>query len=273
MNWVKNKTAMKNKLPVADSPRRSEAKAGCRLPVEKNLARAISTQNSKLKTQSFSAFTLIELLAVIAIIAIIAALLMPVGGIIVRKSRIQHAQSERDQIETAIESYHSAYGFYPPDNPGNALTNQLYYELLGTTTSDGSDFTNLDNSHTIQSSTISTVFGVGGFMNCTKSGAGEDASQARNFFPGLKPGQIATNVINNDVVAVIVTAVNSDNPTYQPMPGFVSMAGSPANPWRYLCPGTNNPTSYDLWLQLVVGDKTNLICNWKSQPQINSPLP
>jgi prepilin-type N-terminal cleavage/methylation domain-containing protein len=230
------------------------------------------TENLKLKIERAigNAFTLIELLTVIAIIAIIAALLMPVGALIARKAHIQAAQSERDQLETAIDRYHAAHGFYPPDNPNGALTNQLYYELLGTTTTDGSYFTNLDNSHTIQSSTVRAVFGVGGFMNCTKSSAGEDAPQARNFFPGLKPGQIATN---GDDVAVIVTAVASDNPTYQPMPGFVSMSGSPANPWRYLYPGTNNPSSYDLWLQLIVGGKTNLICNWKSQPQINSPLP
>jgi len=33
---------------------------------------------------------------------------------------------------TAIENYKTAYGFYPPSNPGNPLTNQLYYELVGT---------------------------------------------------------------------------------------------------------------------------------------------
>ena len=47
------------------------------------------------------------------------------------------------------------------------------------------------------------------------------------------------------------------------------------NPWRYNSSSpTNNPGSYDLWLQLVVQPgQTNLVCNWSKQVQINSPLP
>ena len=54
---------------------------------------------------------------------------------------------------------------------------------------------------------------------------------------------------------------------YQPLkaPGL--------NPFRYVYPGVNNPSSYDLWVQLVIGGKTNLVCNWSRQVQINSPLP
>ena len=46
------------------------------------------------------------------------------------------------------------------------------------------------------------------------------------------------------------------------------------NPWRYNSSSpTNNPGSYDLWVQLSIGGKTNLICNWSKQVQINNPLP
>ena len=46
------------------------------------------------------------------------------------------------------------------------------------------------------------------------------------------------------------------------------------NPWRYNSSNpTNNPGSYDLWIQLKIAGKTNLICNWSKQVQINSPLP
>jgi len=46
------------------------------------------------------------------------------------------------------------------------------------------------------------------------------------------------------------------------------------NPWRYNSANpTNNPGSYDLWIQLKIGGKTNLISNWSKQAQINSPLP
>ncbi len=40
------------------------------------------------------------------------------------------------------------------------------------------------------------------------------------------------------------------------------------NPFRYIYPGTNNPTSYDLWIDLRISGKTNLICNWSHAPII-----
>jgi hypothetical protein len=45
------------------------------------------------------------------------------------------------------------------------------------------------------------------------------------------------------------------------------------NPFRYVYPGVNNPNSYDLWVQLRFGGKTNLVCNWSKTVIINSPLP
>jgi prepilin-type N-terminal cleavage/methylation domain-containing protein len=226
------------------------------------------------KARARSAFTLIELLTVIAVIAIIAALLFPAFNIVKRKSIINQATSERTALETAIENYHSKYGFYPPGNanPALCLTNQLYYELLGTTVTNGSTFTTLDNSSMVSNSpsaVIMNYFGVTGFMNCTR-GTGEDKVSAQNYLPNLKPGQIAQ--IAGDGVHVIVTAVDSG--TYAPMAGFATLNGySKANPWRYVYPGVNNPNSYDLYLQIIVGGQTNLICNWKDQPILNSPLP
>ena len=82
------------------------------------------------------AFTLIELLVVIAIMGVLAALIFPVLGEVKKRQYINHAQAEMAQLETAIERYKAAYGFYPPGNqlnPANPLVNQLYYELTGTT--------------------------------------------------------------------------------------------------------------------------------------------
>ena len=224
--------------------------------------------------QRFNAFTLIELLVVIAVITVLAALLIPAGGIMVQKAQIQRAVSEREQLTTAIDNYKSRYGYYPPSNTNvlNPMTNQLYYELIGTTMSVGSgvasNFTTLDNASVIDGNTISTWFGVGGFMNCTKSGGGsEDSLPAKQFLSGLKPSEIASN----GVIDMIVTSANSDA-GYQPVPGVSSLTGRPANPWRYRYPGTNNPDSYDLWVQVYVGGKTNLICNWAKNPQYNVPI-
>ena len=189
------------------------------------------------------------------------------------KAVLQRATSERDQLVTAIDTYKAKYGFYPPSNAtGNALTNQLYYELLGTTmTNNGqgspNSFVMLDGSSIIAAQTVSGTFGVTAFMNCSKGG-GEDSIPATTFLSGLKAGEIASNGAWN----IIVTAANSDL-IYKPMPGLYSLAGKPANPWRYVCPGTNNPTSYDLWVQVFVGNRSNLICNWSKNPQINVPMP
>ncbi len=46
------------------------------------------------------------------------------------------------------------------------------------------------------------------------------------------------------------------------------------NPWRYNSANpTNNPGSYDLYIQLRIAAKNYLICNWSKQVQINNPLP
>lgn len=219
------------------------------------------------------AFTLIELLVVIAIAVVLASLLITAGGALVRKSNLNRAVSERDQLVTAIDAYKARYGYYPPANAdGNGLTNQLFYELLGTepATNSGAGttgFATLDAGNYISSAAVLSTFGVSRFMNCSK-GSGDDAVPAQSFLSGLKPGEVASN----GDWTIIVTAANSDL-TYQPMRGVYSLAGRAANPWRYVCPGTNNPGSYDLWVQIFAGNKTNLICNWAKQTEINVPMP
>ena len=94
---------------------------------------------------------------------------------------------------------------------------------------------------------------------------------ARNFLPDLKPKQIC-NFTNSTTgvqgVNLLIGSVGGPDAQYQPL-------GLPdVNPWRYNSSSpTNNPGSYDLWIQLAFGGKTNLICNWSKQVQINSPLP
>jgi prepilin-type N-terminal cleavage/methylation domain-containing protein len=228
------------------------------------------------------AFTLIELLVVIAIMATLAALLLPVVGAVKKHQYIYNAQSEMAKLETAIDRYKAAYGFYPPDNHlipielNQALINQLYYELVGTTntgTTASPTYQTLDNSLPTPLSggdvgDVHNAFGVGGFMNSTKPNGGEDASAAKNFLPDLKPNQIWPQFTNNTVlIKLLVCSVGGPDNTYQPL-------GAPGlNPWRYVCPGTNNSNSYDLWVQLGISGKTNLICNWNQSVQTGSPVP
>jgi prepilin-type N-terminal cleavage/methylation domain-containing protein len=229
------------------------------------------------------AFTLIELLVVIGIIAVLAALILPIAGKVKREAFIHTAQTEMSQIETAIERYKSVYGFYPPDNhnnPANPMFNQLYYELVGTTNVAAPTATPEyavlgDPSQQLSGGSpgdVSKIFGVAGFMNCDKPGADESATHAQDFLPDLKPTQIAKNITNssdpNVPFTLLVTSDGGPDPTYRPL-GIQDV-----NPWRYNSSNpTNNPGSYDLYVQLVIAGKTNLVCNWSKQVLINNPLP
>jgi prepilin-type N-terminal cleavage/methylation domain-containing protein len=223
------------------------------------------------------AFTLIELLVVISIIAVLAALILPVAGQVKRQAILHNAQAEMSQIETAIERYKSAYGFYPPCNTNNALVNPLYFELVGTTNDASTgNYETLDGGSAIAIGSVSNAFdsSIGGFVNCNKpnaANADESAPRAQNFLPELKSNQIAQNITNQNVaVTLLVSSIGGPDPIYQPL-GFNTQD---KNPWRYNSANpTNNPGSYDLYIQLRIAGKTNLICNWTKQVQINSPLP
>jgi prepilin-type N-terminal cleavage/methylation domain-containing protein len=212
-------------------------------------------------------FTLIELLVVISIIAVLTALTVPVLGAIKRKQYIAHATSEMELIRTAIENYHSAFGYYPPSSPISVLTPQLYYELTGVkivTINNVNFYSPLDGNSAAQIpvNMVQAAFGVGGFMNCTK-GSGEEATVARSFLTELRANQysVQSNFDNTVGFDILVSSIGGPNPVYQPI-----NKGNPINPWRYnsLNP-TNNPQSYDLWVDLAIGSQTNRISNWNKQ--------
>jgi prepilin-type N-terminal cleavage/methylation domain-containing protein len=227
-----------------------------------------------------NAFTLIELLVVMGIIGVLAAMLLAVVSGVKKKQYVYNIRAEMAQLETAIERYKAAYGVYPPDNhldsTNRNLVNPLFYELTGTTNIGSSAapmYQSLDGRPpTLTGGTVGDVngaFGLGGFVNCSKPAAGEDVVLARNFLPDLRPKQIWPKFTNNSVgVNLLIGSVGGPDVNYQPL-------GQPdLNPWRYNSSSpTNNPGSYDLWIQLVIGGKTNLICNWSKSVQINNPLP
>src|SRR5581483_6109223 len=146
-------------------------------------------ENRKSKIEN--AFTLVELLIVIAIIGILVGFTIPVLKSVKRTQYISHATAELKQLEAAIESYKASHGFYPPGNgvaPGylpGALTNQLYYELEGTTYNDATHiYTTLDGATSIDSTTFGLLtdgLNIGGFANATKSGGDENSPTAKNF--------------------------------------------------------------------------------------------
>lgn len=212
------------------------------------------------------AFTLIELLVVISIIAVLAALILPVANSVGRVKKIDTATAELQNLESALENYKAKYGVYPPSNPHSPIINQLYYELSGVT-NDGANYYPLDGSAYVTVNAFQGEFGVGGVVNCSKGG-GDETVYAKDFLPGLKANQIAS--ITNGAGSTyyyLVTSVGGPDAIYQPLPG------TSANPFRYVYPGTNNPSSYDLWIQLSIKSTKYLVCNWSQQTIRNSSLP
>jgi len=210
-----------------------------------------------------SAFTLIELLVVIAIIGVLAALIFPAAAAIKKRAMFTRTQTELDQVVVAIDLYKEKLGTYPPDNPVligpnqyNYATNLLYYELVGTRVS-GQTFETLGGGDIISALDLPAGFGTGvsGFVNCTKSG-GDEGVAARNFLKALKPSQ--TGWITNAGVRlkILTCSVTWPNGPFQDI-----------NPWRYNSSNpTNSPNSYDLWVDVKIGGKTNRISNWRRQP-------
>lgn len=190
-----------------------------------------------------SAFTLIELIVVIAIIGILAGLLFPVMNRISVNRMRRVAYAELHEVETAINAYYGKYHFYPPDNPSNVLVHPLFFELVGTIRAPNGNYTTLDGRRTVTALQIQAQTGVSGFVNSSTSAAGGDeGTKPETFLKELKPAQItAGNILACSEGPV--WAYNSSHPT-------------------------NNPSSYDLWVDLVIGGKINRISNWSKQPQI-----
>ncbi len=224
---------------------------------------------------SLAAFTLIELLVVIAIIAVLAALIFPAAAAIKRRATITKVQTEMKQVATAIDVYKEKLGFYPPDNLTPVadaryygVINQLYYELLGTELNGNPPiYQTLDGTEQIRAIDVPKGFGanVSGFVNCTKGAGGDDTVAARNFLKALTPGQQGA-VTNNRSIRLKLLACSVPwpaNATFQPT------STPELNPWRYVSSNpTNNPGTYDLWVDVLVGGKTYRIGNWSQQAQV-----
>jgi prepilin-type N-terminal cleavage/methylation domain-containing protein len=218
------------------------------------------------------AFTLIELLVVIAVIAILAALTFPaVQG--VKASAIRtRARGELTTFETAIERFYQKLGYYPPDNPPNWHFNQLYYELLGTTNIAAPNalpvYATLDGSAQIKGADLPTVFGpnVTGFVNCSRPGRSDDVPGATAFLNNLKPSQFM--VITNGASPISCSVLGSGLEGWPTMI-YTNNLGVKLNPWRYNSSNPyHNPKTFDLWIDVKVGSKTNRICNWSDKPLV-----
>lgn len=199
---------------------------------------------------SIRAFTIMELLVVISIIAVVAGLVVGLAGMAGKTSKIKRTESENERLVTLINSYHAKLGVYPRDNKNNPGMNSLLYELAGairdtnSTPNDPTYITPL--APPIQASVLNANFGVNGIQNAVDIGG--ETSQVHRLLKDVRPDQVFA-VVPNTLSLVIPV----DGPNGRP------------NSWRYLVGdnATNNPTTFDLWVDIVVGRKTNTIGNWK----------
>ena len=231
------------------------------------------------RTQRQPAFTLIELLVVIAIIGILAALVFPALKAAKIAGLRGKVHAEMRTVEMAIEAYKTKYGFYPPDNGffppangkpdpyktvNNQLPNQLFYELQGITQK-GTTLETLDGRERILQASVATAFGtkVDGFVNVTKEGAADDSKVAQKFLNNLRTDQY-TIVTTPVRFGVLVCPVPWPANLGEIIPGVPE-----ANPWRYNSSSpVHNPKSFDLWVDVVAGGKTNRISNWNQQYEV-----
>ncbi len=178
-------------------------------------------------------FTLIEMLVVIAVIGILAAFIVGglsrAGGAKVR-SRVM---TELRGLETIIGNYHKEHGYYPQDNRNNSGISPLYHELTMNAIPEG--FTN--------------DFGVTGIANL--------GSKAQNFHKNLKPSGFVLYKKNGaDESYLLAVPYKGPNP--------IQGVGGEINPWHYnSSKPVHHPDGFDLWAEVLVGGKTNIIGNWK----------
>lgn len=211
------------------------------------------------------AFTLMELLIVISIIAILAALIFPVGAAIKNKAALSKAKSELTNLIQAIEQYKMKYGYYPPDHTPatglNPVYNSLYFELVGSERTGivgNYTYTSLDGAAKITEADCLSQLGTGAILNAKKPGD-EEAKPAEKFLPVIKPGQYYEYTFGASTIRLLKCSVPWPEKAVAVIPGVPAV-----NPFRYVKNGINNAGGFDLWVDVVVGGKTNRISNWSS---------
>ena len=216
---------------------------------------------------------MIEMLVVIAIIAIIAGLVLAGAGAIQKSARTKRVQTELATLVTAIENYKTKLGFYPPDNPSDATRPPLFYELTGTsitlTAGTPTAYTSGVTGETLTPAQLTnTVYPtvmpnapIIGFAN-----ASDGSTPVQNFLTGMSingmTGKLVTAGVTNTFLGVQVKGPLSINTVDQKQ----------LTPWSYVAKTsthspTNNPGTFDLWVDITLGGKNYRVSNWSKDPQ------
>jgi prepilin-type N-terminal cleavage/methylation domain-containing protein len=246
----------------------------------------------------WNAFTLIELLVVISIMAILASLLLPVSASVSRSYKLSRVNGELHQLETSIESYKMDVGGYPPDNAKlvdypikgerfvgqrnsqvsnrppftavaenenyfyHAAMNPLFYELAGCVFTQDRKF-QVNRAHdVITTNLLGTYFGVKGIQNSARQPS-DIPFRGLHLRPTQHKEILGTNP-SDDVELLTVPVKGATNYT-EHVTGNPNGVKATVNPWHYDASTSNrvNRASFDLWAEVVIGKRTNIIGNWK----------
>jgi type II secretory pathway pseudopilin PulG len=199
--------------------------------------------NRRIATVAVAAFTVIEMVVVVGVIALLAGLMLGAMPALTEKKIHARINTELAGLQTAIDGYKASKGYFPPDNPDDVAQPPLFYELTGTviTNSGYRSIFDPDPSKDLSSPQISLVFNTSGFLN-----SDSDKKQVKNFYPTLR----SSAIISKGAMKLLGV------PYRGPQGDF--------NPWRYNCSHpTNNVGEYDLWAEIVIRGKRQIISNWK----------
>ena len=166
---------------------------------------------------------------VVAIIGILAGLIVGLAGRATESKVRKRAEAELQQMVMAIQNYKSKLGYYPQDNPRDFALSPLYNELTKT---------RIPDAHTNQ-------LGVLDIANL--------GPKSEPFLTGLKPTQFK----------VLGKGGRNDAPNDEFTAAQMTYAYGDA-PWHYNSSSpTNNPGSFDLWVEITMGPKKIVVGNWK----------
>jgi len=218
-------------------------------------------------------FTLIELLVVISVIAVLAGLLVGLAPQATARIRESRTRAELQKVITGIEAYKARFGVYPPDHVTGAaadgtpvvdsVIHPLFYELTGVmVVRQGKEgyFVPVADSDAVDARLLPTqleaVFRRDGFVNAQPTNA-----IRRLFRMDFKASQHA-QISDNPDIEVLVAPV-----PWPPNSGFTPPIPSRPrlNPWRYNSSNPiHNPGSYDIWAEIIVRGRKEIIGNWKN---------
>jgi prepilin-type N-terminal cleavage/methylation domain-containing protein len=214
-------------------------------------------------------FSLIEMLMVIAVIGILAAIVLGALPAMTEKRVRTRVRGELRNLVTAIEAYKEKHGFYPPDNPKNIAHPPLFYELIGTTVVGNNppvSYKPVNGDPALTQTQVKDNFDTDGFLN-----SAPEASEVKNFLTTAKTNiNYVISPFSPNGSPALVLRVSADGPRFPGKPGIEK-----TNAWRYVVAKprrgqndpypTNNPNTFDLWAEVVIRGRTNLIGNWKEE--------